>query len=57
MGSLWSQILEQLDYFQMLLKVAELAHAMLYLNELNKLEKKEANKKPIQFYLSTYGGK
>lgn len=37
-------------------KVAELAHAMLYLNELNKLEKKEANKKPIQFYLSTYGG-
>ena len=26
-------------------KVAELAHAMLYLNELNKLEKKEGNKK------------
>ena len=37
-------------------KVAELAHAMLYLNELNKLESKKQNKKPIQFYLSTYGG-
>ena len=37
-------------------KVAELAHALLYLNELNKLEKEQENKKPIQFYLSTYGG-
>ena len=37
-------------------KVAEIAHAMLYLNELNKLEKSEDNKRPIEFYLSTYGG-
>ena len=37
-------------------KVAEIAHAMIYLNELNKLEKSEDNKKPIEFYLSTYGG-
>ncbi len=37
-------------------KVAEIIHAMLYLNEMNKLEKKEENKKPIEFYLSTYGG-
>ena len=37
-------------------KVAEIAHAMLYLNELNKLEKSEDKKKPIEFYLSTYGG-
>lgn len=37
-------------------KVAEVAHAMLYLNELNKLEKKPSDKKPIQFYISTYGG-
>lgn len=37
-------------------KVAELAHGLLYLNELNKLEKEQENKKPIQFYLSTYGG-
>ncbi len=37
-------------------KVAEIAHAMLYLNELNKLEKSEDKKKPIEFYISTYGG-
>lgn len=37
-------------------KVAEIAHAMIYLNELNKLETAEKNKKPIEFYLSTYGG-
>ena len=37
-------------------KVAEIIHAMLYLNEMNKLEKKEEDKKPIEFYLSTYGG-
>ena len=37
-------------------KVAEIAHAMIYLNELNKLETVEKNKKPIEFYLSTYGG-
>jgi len=37
-------------------KVAEIIHAMLYLNEMNKLEKNEKNRKPIEFYLSTYGG-
>lgn len=37
-------------------KVAEIIHAMLYLNEMNKLAKKPENKKPIEFYLSTYGG-
>ena len=37
-------------------KVAEIIHAMLYLNEMNKLEKKAEDKRPIEFYLSTYGG-
>jgi len=37
-------------------KVAELVHAFLYLNELNNEEKNPKNKKPIEFYLSTYGG-
>jgi ATP-dependent Clp protease protease subunit len=36
-------------------KVAELVHALLYLNELNRIPK-EDTKKPIKFYLSTYGG-
>ncbi len=35
-------------------RVAELIHAMLYLDEVNKLNKKD--KKPIKFYISTYGG-
>ncbi len=37
-------------------KVAEIIHAMLYLNEMNRLENKTENKRPIEFYLSTYGG-
>ena len=37
-------------------KVAEIIHAMLYLNEINKLEKKPEDRRPIEFYLSTYGG-
>jgi ATP-dependent Clp protease protease subunit len=37
-------------------KVAEIIHAMLYLNEMNRLAKKPESKKPIEFYLSTYGG-
>jgi len=37
-------------------KVAEVIHAMLYLNELNKIQKREEDKRPIEFYLSTYGG-
>jgi ATP-dependent Clp endopeptidase proteolytic subunit ClpP len=36
-------------------KVAELVHALLYLNELNR-SSKEGTQKPIKFYLSTYGG-
>jgi len=34
-------------------KVAELIHAMLYLNETNIINSKE---EPIEFYISTYGG-
>ena len=37
-------------------KVAEVIHAMLYLNEVNKLEKNADDRRPIDFYLSTYGG-
>ena len=37
-------------------KVAEVIHAMLYLNEMNKLEKDSKERLPIEFYLSTYGG-
>ena len=37
-------------------KVAEIIHAMLYLNEMNKLEKKQEDRRPIDFYLSTSGG-
>jgi ATP-dependent Clp protease, protease subunit len=35
-------------------KVAEVIHAMLYLNEMNKMNPETAQ--PIEFYLSTYGG-
>jgi len=36
-------------------KIAELVHALLYLNEQNKLlEEKE--RRPVEFYISTYGG-
>jgi len=37
-------------------KIAELAHAMLYLQELNRLDTTGKNQKPIEFYISTYGG-
>jgi ATP-dependent Clp protease protease subunit len=37
-------------------KNAELIHALLYLNEINKLEKDESARRPIDFYISTYGG-
>lgn len=37
-------------------KIAEIAQAMLYFNEVNRLEKHKKNKKPIEFYLNTYGG-
>tara|TARA_R110000824_G_C15078206_1_gene664102 strand:- start:79 stop:702 length:624 start_codon:yes stop_codon:yes gene_type:complete len=36
-------------------KVAEVIHAMLYLDEMNRIVKEE-DKRPIEFYLSTYGG-
>jgi len=37
-------------------KIAELSHAILYLNELNRLELDPKNQRPITFYISTYGG-
>jgi len=37
-------------------KIAEIIHAMLYMNEVNKAQKDEKKKKEIKFYLSTYGG-
>ena len=37
-------------------KVAEIVQAILYLNELNKVEEDEKKKKPIDFYICTYGG-
>ena len=36
-------------------KVGELVHGLLYLDEVNKLSK-EDKKKPLKFYISTYGG-
>jgi ATP-dependent Clp protease protease subunit len=36
-------------------KVAELAQALLYLNESNRSQPDE-KKKPVEFYISTYGG-
>lgn len=37
-------------------KVAELTQAILYLNELNRLLPKDEERKPIEFYINTYGG-
>jgi len=37
-------------------KVAELTQALLYLNETNRLKEDDEEKKPIDFYISTYGG-
>ena len=45
---LFSEIVEE--------KIAEIVHAMLFMNELNKEEPDTKKKKDIQFYLSTYGG-
>lgn len=36
-------------------KVAELVHALLYLNEINRVTPEE-KKKPVDFYISTLGG-
>ena len=37
-------------------KIAEISHALLYLNEINQIEPDPEQRKPILFYLSTYGG-
>jgi len=37
-------------------RVAELIQALLFLNELNVIQTKEEERKPIEFYISTYGG-
>jgi len=37
-------------------KIAEISHALLYLNEINQIERDPEQRKPILFYLSTYGG-
>ena len=37
-------------------KIAEIIHAMLFMNEMNKAEEDEKKRKDIEFYLSTYGG-
>jgi len=37
-------------------KVSEIIHAMIYLNELNRVQKNPEKMKPIEFFLSTYGG-
>jgi len=37
-------------------KIAELIHAMLYLNETNRAQDSEDKKRPIEFYISTNGG-
>ena len=37
-------------------KIAEIIHAMLFMNEMNKAEADEKKKKDIEFFLSTYGG-
>ena len=37
-------------------KVAELVQGLIYMDELNKLEENPALRRPIDFYLSTYGG-
>ena len=36
-------------------KIAEIVQALLYLNEVNKLAEDD-DRRPIEFYLSTYGG-
>ena len=37
-------------------KIAEIIQNMIYFNEINSLEQDPENKKPITFYISTYGG-
>jgi ATP-dependent Clp protease protease subunit len=37
-------------------KVAELTQALLYLNEMNRLLPEDKERKPVEFYINTYGG-
>ena len=37
-------------------KIAEISHALIYLNELNHMDPDPKTHQPILFYLSTYGG-
>ncbi len=37
-------------------KIAEVSHALLYLNELNHMNEDPRTHRPILFYISTYGG-
>ena len=37
-------------------KIAEIVHALIYLNESNKIQEDPEQQKPIELYLSTYGG-
>jgi ATP-dependent Clp protease protease subunit len=37
-------------------KIAELTQALLYLNEMNRLLPEGQEKKPVEFYINTYGG-
>jgi ATP-dependent Clp protease protease subunit len=37
-------------------KVAELTQALLFLNEMNRLTPEGKEKKPVEFYINTYGG-
>jgi ATP-dependent Clp protease protease subunit len=37
-------------------KIAEICQSLIYMNESNKIQKKEEDKKSIEFYISTYGG-
>ena len=37
-------------------KIAELTQALLYLNEMNRLVPEGQEKKPVEFYINTYGG-
>ena len=36
-------------------KIAELTQALLYLNEMNRLLPEGEEKKPVEFYINTYG--
>ena len=37
-------------------KIAELTQALLYLNEMNRILPEGKEKKPVEFYINTYGG-